>query len=99
MIRSPTVTMQAIGQVLPRVLAEVVRQSPLSPGKVEFAWRAAVGGAMGRMTVVRLEQGLLLVEAQTAQWSAAVMRASPIILGRLQSMLGADAVREIRLRR
>jgi predicted nucleic acid-binding Zn ribbon protein len=99
MIRSPGVTMQPIGQVLPRALAEIVRQAPLSAGKVDFAWRSAVGPAMARTTVVRLEEGVLLVEAQTAQWGSAVMRASGMILTRLQSVLGADVVTAIRLRR
>lgn len=90
--------MQPIGQVLPRALAQIVRQAPLSAGKVDFAWRSAVGTAMARVSGVRLEGGILLVDAQTAQWAAAIMRSSPVILGRLQSMLGADTVREIRLR-
>lgn len=91
--------MQPIGQVLPRALAEIVRQAPLSAGKIDFAWRSAVGPAMARTTVVRLEAGVLLVEAQTGQWGSAVMRASSIILTRLQSVLGAEVVTEIRLRR
>jgi len=90
--------MQPIGQVLPRALARIVREAPLSAGKVDFAWRSAVGTAMARVSGVRLEGYVLLVDAQTAQWAAAIMRASPVILGRLQAMLGPDTVREIRLR-
>jgi predicted nucleic acid-binding Zn ribbon protein len=99
MIRSPGVSMQPIGQVLPRALAQIVREAPLSAGKVDFAWRAAVGAAMARVSATRLEDGVLLVEAQTAQWAAAIMRASPVILSRLHHTLGPEAVREIRLRR
>jgi predicted nucleic acid-binding Zn ribbon protein len=91
--------MQPISQVLPRALVEMVRQAPLSAGKVDFAWRTAVGAPMARVTAVCLEEGTLLVETQSAQWSAAVMRASPMILSRLRSMLGDDAVHNIRLRR
>jgi predicted nucleic acid-binding Zn ribbon protein len=54
---------------------------------------------MARVSAVRLEDGVLLVEAQTIAWAAAIMRTTPMILGRLQSMLGADTVREIRLRK
>ena len=61
--------------------------------------KAAVGEAMSRSSAVRLENGVLLVEAQTSQWAAAIMRASPMILSRLHGTLGPDAVREIRLRR
>ncbi|HUR35485.1 MAG TPA: DUF721 domain-containing protein [Vicinamibacterales bacterium] len=91
--------MQPIGEVLPRALAQIVRQAPLSAGKVDFAWRSSVGAAMARVSAVRLEDGVLLVEAQTPQWAAAVMRASPMILSRLRTMLGPEAIREIRLRR
>ena len=98
MIRSPRVTMQPIGQILPRALAQLVRDAPLSRGKVDFAWRSAVGAAMARVSAVLLEDGVLLIEAQTAAWGAAIMRSSPVILTRLRTMLGPDAIREIRLR-
>ena len=90
--------MQPIGQILPRALAQIVREAPMSRGKVDFAWKSAVGTAMARASNVLLENGVLLVEAQTAQWGAAIMRASPMILSRLRGMLGPEAVREIRLR-
>ena len=91
--------MQPIGQVLPRALAQIVRQAPLSPGKVDFAWRSAVGSAIARVSGVRLEDGVLLVDTRHPQWAAAIMRSSPVILSRMQSMLGQEAIREIRLRR
>ncbi len=90
--------MQPIGQILPRALADVVRQAPLSAGKVDFAWRTAVGSTMARSTAVRLDGRVLLVDAQTMQWGAAVMRSSGIILTRLHRLLGPEAVSEIRLR-
>jgi predicted nucleic acid-binding Zn ribbon protein len=99
MIRSTRVTMQPIGQVLPQALASIVRQAPLSPGKIDFAWRSAVGAAMARAGAVRLEDGVLLVDTQSRQWASAIMRASPLILSRLQNVLGSDTVLEIRLRR
>ncbi len=99
MIRFPDVTWQPIGQVLPGALAQIVRDAPLSAGKVDFAWRSAVGTQMAKVSAVRLEDGVLLIEPQTAQWGAAIMRASGLILSRLRSMLGADAVRELRIRR
>lgn len=90
--------MQPLSQLMPRALAEIVRQAPLSHGKVDFAWKTAVGPGMARVSAVRLEDGILIVEARTAQWSSAIMRSSRIILSRMQAMLGAEAIREIRLR-
>lgn len=73
----------------------MLRGSPTSDGKVTFAWKAAVGPAIERVTNVKLERGVLLVEAVNAQWAREVRRASPVILPRLQSLLGNDAVERI----
>jgi predicted nucleic acid-binding Zn ribbon protein len=80
---------------LPGALVELLRGSPTSDGKVTFAWKAAVGPAIERVTNVKLEHRVLLVEAASAQWSREVMRGAPVILKRLQSLLGADAVERI----
>jgi hypothetical protein len=83
---------------IPRALAELLRGSPLSPGKVDFAWKAAVGPAMQRVTAVRLEQGVLLVDVQTKPWANEVGRSSRIILRRMQTLLGEDVINEISVR-
>jgi hypothetical protein len=98
MIRSPLVAMHSLAQVLPGTLAAILRQAPLSSGKVDFAWRTAVGAAMARASAVLLADGVLLVDVQTAQWGAAIRRASPVIRGRLDGLLGPGVVREIRVR-
>ncbi len=84
--------------VMPRVLGEIVRAAPLSHGKVEFAWQVAVGAAMARASAVRLEDGVLLVDAQTPQWGAAIRGASSVIVNRLHGTLGPGVVREIHVR-
>ncbi|MBS1817840.1 MAG: DUF721 domain-containing protein [Acidobacteria bacterium] len=91
-------SMDPIAQVLPAALASIVRRAPLSAGKVDFVWRTSVGPALARVTAVRLEDGVLLVEAQSPSWSLAIKRSSRIILSRLQDLLGAEAVRDIHLR-
>jgi predicted nucleic acid-binding Zn ribbon protein len=83
---------------MPGALVELMRGAPLSAGKVGFAWRAAVGAAVGRMTSVRLEGGVLLVDAASAAWAREVTRSSPVILPRLQALLGQGAVASIRVR-
>jgi predicted nucleic acid-binding Zn ribbon protein len=83
---------------LPGALAELLRGTPLSAGKVAFAWRAAVGPALERETSVRLEKGTLLVDATTKQWALEIRRSSSMILTRLQSLLGSDAVSAISVR-
>jgi hypothetical protein len=72
---------------------------PLSSGKVEFAWNAAVGPAVARATNVKLENQLLIVETTSAQWSSEIMRSSRIILDRLEKLLGEGTVARIEVRR
>lgn len=90
--------MRPLTSALPGALSELLRGAPLSPGKVSFAWRTAVGPAVERETSVRLENGTLLVDATTAHWAREVRRSSSIILTRLQNLLGADAVSAISVR-
>jgi hypothetical protein len=77
---------------------QLLRDAPLSDGKVGFAWRAVVGPALGRATAIKLEQRILIVETASAQWSREVMRSSPVILRRLQELLGAETVERIEVR-
>jgi hypothetical protein len=96
MIRSNAVL--PLAQVIPAAVTELLRGAPLSPGKVQFAWRTAVGPAVHRVSAVRLEHRVLIVEASSRQWSAELSRSSPVILRRMQSLLGADAIAEILVR-
>jgi predicted nucleic acid-binding Zn ribbon protein len=91
--------MRPLHDGMPGALIELLRGSPLSDGKVTFAWKAAVGPAIERVTHVKLERRVLLVETPSAQWSKEVMRSSPVILKRLQSLLGTDIVERIEVRR
>jgi len=87
--------MQPLHNALPAVVADLLRDAPLSPGKVNFAWRAAVGPAFERVTSVRLEGRTLLVQATTAQWARELARSREVILGRLRGFLGPDVVAEM----
>jgi hypothetical protein len=90
--------MRPLTSALPGALTELLRGAPLSPGKVSFAWRAAVGPAVERETSVRLEGATLIVDAASKQWAHEVRRSSSIILTRLQRFLGAEAVSAITVR-
>jgi predicted nucleic acid-binding Zn ribbon protein len=89
---------KAVSQVVPDAIAALLRESPLSPGKVEFAWNTAVGAGMARATRPRFDNGVLFVDAETPAWSREVARSSPIILKRLQSLLGESIVQRIVVR-
>ena len=91
-------SMRPLHDGMPGALVDLLRGSPLSDGKVAFAWNAAVGPAIERVTHVKLEHRVLLVETVGAQWSKEIMRSSPVILRRLHSLLG-DIVDRIEVRR
>jgi hypothetical protein len=91
--------MRPISHAIPAALADVLRAAPLSDGKVSFAWRAAVGPALERVTSVKLEGRVLLVDTAGVLWSREITRSSNIILKRLQAFLGPDAVEKIEVRR
>jgi hypothetical protein len=91
--------MRPLTHALPGALALLLHETPLSDGKVDFAWRAAVGPALARATKVKLERKLLIVETTSLQWSREVARSSPMILERLQTLLGPDVVDRIEVRR
>ena len=91
--------MKPIAQAVPGALVDLLRATPLSRGKVEFAWKAAVGPALERATSIRLEGTELLVDATSAQWGGEVSRSSRVILSRLQALLGKESVTKIIVRR
>ena len=90
--------MQPMSQAIPRVLAQLLRGTPPSPGKVEFAWKAAVGPAVDRVTRVRLEGTVLIVEARTPHWTRELTRSSRVILRRMQGLMGDDVIEELTVR-
>ena len=90
--------MESFTSALPGALAELLRGSPMSPGKLEFAWKAAVGPALERVTSPRLEGKVVVVRADTPEWARAVSASAAIILRRLQTLLGEAAVSRIDVR-
>ena len=90
--------MNPIISVVPGAIAALLRDAPLSAGKVTFAWNAVVGPALQRATAVHLENGVLLVDASSPQWAREVARSTPIILRRLKHLLGETTVTQITVR-
>jgi hypothetical protein len=90
--------MNPIASAVPGAIAAMLRSAPLSPGKVDFAWTAAVGPALQRATAVRLEGQILVVETASAQWSREVARSTRVILARLQHLLGEQTVTSLQVR-
>ena len=88
--------MTPAGQCAPRALRDMLRRQPLSDAKVGFAWTAAVGPAVARVTRVRLRgDGTLVVRAATEPWRREAHRSRRVIRERLAELLGAGVVRKI----
>jgi hypothetical protein len=82
-------------QVMPAVVAEVIRKAPLTDDKVLFAWRLAVGPAVAKAPRVRLDaNGTLYVAAEPA-WLDGVRQSVGLIRSRLAHYLGDDAIKRI----
>jgi predicted nucleic acid-binding Zn ribbon protein len=90
--------MRSFGEVLPATLVRLLRDTPLSSGKVAFAWNAAVGPAVQRATAVKLEGTTLIVEVTSVQWAREMKRSERVILTRLQALLGSDAITSLVVR-
>ena len=84
--------MVPLGRVIPAVLAEVIRKAPLCDEKVSFAWNDAVGEAIARVTAVRLDKTGVLHVTATGEWGREIRRLTPIILRRLERLLGPGTV-------
>ena len=91
--------MRPLTHGLPGALATLLNGVPISNGMVDFAWTVAVGAAVQRVTSVRLEQRVLIVEVPDQNWDREIARSKPVILARLQTLLGRDAVTEIQIRK
>ena len=88
-----------ISHAIPGALVELLRDTPVSTGKIELAWSAAVGAAIHRATSIRLEGTVLLVDIASEQWAREITRSASTILPRLQTLLGKDTVTAIEIRR
>jgi hypothetical protein len=86
-----------VHELLPTALAAVLAKAPLTPEKVAFAWRAAVGPSVDKATKVDLRDGVLHVLARDAAWQREIEHSAGLIRARLDAMLGEGIVRYIRV--
>jgi hypothetical protein len=78
-------------------LASILRRAPLTPEKVAFSCRTAVGPAVDKVTSIELRDGVLYVRAKDAAWQREIERSSALIRSRLDGLLGDRIVRRIQV--
>ena len=90
--------MIAAHECVTSALRTLLRDQPLSTGKVTLAWNVAVGRAMARVTNVSLSSdGTLAVRAADRHWAREIHRSTGLITSRVNRLLGDDAVSHIEL--
>jgi hypothetical protein len=88
-----------VNQFMPTALAAVLRRAPLTPEKVAFSWRIAVGPAVDKVTSVELRDDVLYVRAREVAWEREIERSAGLIRARLDGLLGDRVVRRIEISR
>ena len=78
------------------VIAQIVRRQPCSPARTAFAWELAVGPSLARVTSVEMEGTTLRVRSADPRWLREIDRAVPMILPKLQQLLGEGVVTKVR---
>ena len=89
--------MQRSADFATSVLAEMLGRQPMSAGKLQFAWRAAVGPALARAVTLDWRDGRVVVHPSSAEWKREIERSRPMILERLRVLLGRDAVKRLEI--
>ena len=82
------------GAAVRRLLAD----QPDTAAKVAFAWKIAAGPAVGRATETSWRAGgVLVIKARTEAWRREVRGACPLLLRRLQDLLGPGVVTRVQV--
>jgi hypothetical protein len=84
-----------VHRFMPDALATILRKAPLTPEKIAFAWRTAVGTSVDRATSVELHGSTLRVHAKDAQWRREIEHSAGLIRARLDALLGTGVVRTL----
>ena len=90
--------MKAASDLTVEALKTALKNQPLSTGKVGLAWSVAVGGAVARLTTVTLkDDGIIEVTAPDSQWARELRQSRPLIIRRMNSILGTGAVKRLEI--
>ena len=87
--------MESLNITATRALHTLLASQPASVAKVAFAWQMVAGPGIARASTVAWDRGTLRVRPSTAEWRREIVRAKPILLGRLRHMLGPETIQAI----
>lgn len=87
--------MKPLSTVTDAALPALLARAPLTPEKIDFSWRLAVGAPVHRACAVTLMNGILEISAPDRAWAREIERSADVILSRMQRMLGRDVIRRL----
>lgn len=88
--------MQSFQTAATRALRDLLAGQPTTAAKVRFAWRMAAGAALARSGELHWsDSGVLRVNAREDAWRRELRHASPILIERMNHLLGAGVVKRI----
>jgi predicted nucleic acid-binding Zn ribbon protein len=88
--------MEPLSSTAAPALRALLNDQPTTSAKVTFAWAIVAGPALARAsTPVWSGDGTLYVRARSDAWRSELRRSKPVLLQRLNHLLGADVVRRL----
>ena len=87
--------MERLDSTAPRALRAALALQPTTPGKVLFAWSLAAGSTLARAATASWHDGVLHLVPRSETWRQELLRARPLLLARLTTLLGPDVVRRL----
>jgi predicted nucleic acid-binding Zn ribbon protein len=89
---------QLFGAVLQRLMRQRGWEKPKAEATVFGAWEKVVGSDIARHSrPVKLDDGVLTVEAESTAWATQLRLLAPSILGKLRAQVGGDVVTRLRV--
>lgn len=89
--------MDALQRAASDALRTLLDSQPTTPAKIAFAWRIAAGAALAKAGEPewRRDDGVLVIRSASEAWRRELRRASPVLLHRLQELIGPGVVRRL----
>ena len=88
--------MESLNGAAQAVLRHLLEEQPTTPAKIAFAWKMVAGAAIARATEITMRaEGAVVIRARDDAWRRAVRQAKPLLLRRMQDLLGAGAIRRL----
>ena len=89
---------QLFGDVLQRLMRQRGWEKPKAEATVFGAWEKVVGADIAKHSrPVKLDDGVLTVEAESTAWATQLRLLAPTILARLRAAVGGDVVTRLRV--